>query len=351
MYGPPLRLHSKPRRGEKQFPLRGRATRDHTPSPRRQSLLCFLHVDTMKRWNERRRLVRGPRSGARCRSCSGKESAMSANWASSLWASSLVLTLFLGPVTRADEATARDAIARNAIAKLLDIGWGTTPKVRLAADAQYDEVRRLAGATPAALEASLLVLLQQRRYDDADRRSDELLERDPTNLTGRRAKVWMAVVLKDYSAALIATDKLSQQLANDAPRADDEQRIHDELHAFLGRIYGYLGGPVAENVNQDERKELERKIIERITEPRRARFEEARDGVVARFLELTGDKDDERKRVLDEAAAARDKTLKELETEKEAIAGRAKELDGRKDKVQSDLRDELAEIAKDDQPL
>jgi chromosome segregation ATPase len=271
---------------------------------------------------------------------------MFATRASALLASALFVSAALGSVIRADEPAAREAIA-----KLLDVGWGTTPKVRIAADAQYNEVRRLAGPTPAALEASLLVLLQQRRFDDAAKRSDELLERDPGNLTARRAKIWMAVVLKDYSAAMFATDKLSQQLADDPPRAEDEQAVHDDLHAFLGRIYGYLGGPVAENVNQDERKDQERKIIERITESRRAIFEEARDGVVARFLELTGDKDDERKRVLDEAAAAREKTLKELETEKEAIAGRSKELDGRKDKLQTELRDELAAIAKDDQPL
>jgi chromosome segregation ATPase len=73
--------------------------------------------------------------------------------------------------------------------------------------------------------------------------------------------------------------------------------------------------------------------------------------VVAKFLDLTGDKDEEKQRVLDQAAAAREKTLKELESEKEAIAGRVKELDGRKDKLQTDLREELAEIAKDDVPL
>ncbi|MCI0360131.1 MAG: hypothetical protein L0211_16760, partial [Planctomycetaceae bacterium] len=271
---------------------------------------------------------------------------MFATWARTLLAGSLFITALALPVANADEPASREAIA-----KLLDVGWGTTPKVRIAGDAQYDEVRRLAGPTPASLEASLLVLLAQRRYDDAAARADELLAKDPAHLTGQRAKIWIAVVLKNYSASMLAADKLSQQLADDPPRAEDELAVHDDMHAFLGRVFGFLGGPVAESVNQEERKSQERTILERITEPRRAKFEQARDGVVARFLDLTGDKDDERKRVIDEAAAAREKTLKELESEKEAIAGRVKELDGRKDKLQADLRDELAEIAKDDQPL
>jgi hypothetical protein len=267
-----------------------------------------------------------------------------------LMASSLAVSVGLFSVA-IQPAGADEVREREAIAKLLTVGWAATPKARAAADAQYDEVRRLAGATPAALEASLLVLLQQRRFDEAARRADELLAKSPTDLTAQRAKIWIVTVGKNYSAAMLAADKLSQQLANDPPRAEDEQAIHDELHSFLGRIFGFLGGPIADNVNQDERKASERRIVDRITETRRIKFEQARDGVVAKFLDLTGDQDEERQRVIDQTATAREKTLKELESEKEAIAGRVKELDGRKDKLQSELRDELAEIAKDDQPL
>jgi hypothetical protein len=273
--------------------------------------------------------------------------AKSRSW---LWASSLAAGI--GAFSLAATASlADDAAEREAIAKLLDVGWAATPKARAAADAQFDVVRMLSGPSPAALEASLLVLLQQRRYDDAARRAEDLLAKNPADLTAQRAKIWIAVVSKNYSAAMLAADKLGRQLADDPPRAEDEQAIHDELHAFLGRIFGFLGGPAAENVNQDERKASERQIADRIADTRRAKFEEARDGVVAKFLELTGDKDEERQRVIDQAAAARDKTLKELESENEAIAGRLKELDDRKGKLQAELRDEVAQIAKDDQPL
>ena len=267
-----------------------------------------------------------------------------------LLAGSLVVCLSMFSFA-ANTAEADEAAANAAIAKLLEVGWSNTPKAREAADSQFAEVRRLAGASPQALSASLLVLLQQRRFDDAQKRVDEILANDPADWAALRAKVWLAAVTKNYSGAMLAADVLSLQLAADPPRADDEQAVHDELQSFLGRIFGFLGGPVADNVNQEERKAAERQIVQRISQSRQVKFEEARDGVIAKFLELTGDKDDERKRVIDQAAAAREKTLKELETEKDAIAGRAKELEGRKTEVQTELREELDDIASDDRPL
>jgi hypothetical protein len=261
-------------------------------------------------------------------------------------ASVLLIFALVGGASAADEAAVRAEIA-----KLLEVGWDATPNGRTEAKEQYAKVKRLAGDSPVALRASLVVLLQQRRYDEAIQRTDELLEADANDLTGLRAKVWLTALVKNYPAAMLAADKLSQRLADDPPRAEDEQAVHDEQIAFLGRIFGFLGGPAAESVSQEDRKNFERQILERITPPRRPVFEEARDGVVAKFLGVTGDKEDERQRAIGEAAAAKEKTLKELESEKEAIAGRAQEIDGRKDKLQKDLREELAEIAKEDQPL
>src|SRR5262245_9070303 len=76
---------------------------------------------------------------------------------------------------RGDDATA-------AIARLLEVGWSITPQARLAADAQYEEVARLAGKDVRALEAAWLVLMQQRRFDDALDRIEEHLAREPGDL-------------------------------------------------------------------------------------------------------------------------------------------------------------------------
>jgi hypothetical protein len=248
-------------------------------------------------------------------------------------------------------ASALDAPTKAAIAKLLEVGWSPAPPARVAADVQYDEVQRVAAGDKSALTASLLVLMQQRRYDDALKRADALIAKDETDLTALRAKVWISTLLKNYQAAMLTADQLSKQLEAKPATNEAEQAVHDELFGFLGRIYGYLGAPVAEAVNQDERKRTEKEILARIVETRRALFEEARDGVVGKFLEMTGAKDDARAAAIAKAEADKDKTLREIDAERETITERAKELEDRRNKLQSELKDELAEIAKKDRPL
>ena len=248
-------------------------------------------------------------------------------------------------------ASALDAPAKAAIGKLLEVGWSASPQARTAADIQYDEVLRVAAGDKSALTASLLVLMQQRRYDEALKRADALLAKDETDLTAQRAKVWISTLVKNYQAAMLAADQLSKQLEASPPTNEAEQAVHDELFAFLGRIYGFLGGPVAEAVNQDERKRTEKEILARIVETRRALFEEARDGVVSKFLEMTGARDDARAAAIARAEADKDKTLREIDAERETIADRAKELEDRQSKLKAELRDELSEIAKEDRPL
>src|SRR5438309_6707566 len=90
-----------------------------------------------------------------------------------------------------------------AIAKLLDVGWAATPQARAAADAQVEEVGRLAATDPRAIEASWLVLMQQRRYDEANHRVDQHLAKAPNDLTALRAKTWLLILTKNYQAGMV----------------------------------------------------------------------------------------------------------------------------------------------------
>ena len=268
---------------------------------------------------------------------------------SSVVASSLCLAALL--CVAAPALAIDDPAARSAIARLLEVGWATTPQARTAADVQYEQLAQLVPGDRTALTASMLVLMQQRRYDDAYKRANEILTKDPTDITALRARVWLTTILKNYPNALLTTDKLSEQVAA-MPVTNDEQRLaQEDLIAFLGRIYGFLGGPAAESVNQDQRKMYEKLVFARLDETRKLLFEEARDGVLQKYIEMTDSTLDERDKAVEVAEAAKQKTLQELEEEKAQIAQRAKELDESRAKLQSELRDELAEIGKQDGPL
>src|SRR6266536_918776 len=114
----------------------------------RRNLLSFPigdTIDSRKPRSEGRGRRRAFRREVRCMSI----------WAKWLLAGGLLLLVV-------DPARGGDGSA--AIAKLLDVGWSITPQARTDADLQYEEVRRLAGSDPRALEASWLVLMQQRRF-------------------------------------------------------------------------------------------------------------------------------------------------------------------------------------------
>jgi hypothetical protein len=247
---------------------------------------------------------------------------------------------------RADEAEASAAIT-----KLLQVGWAGNFQARATADLQYQEVLKVAAGDPRALTASWLVLMQQRRYDDAVKRIDEYLALQPGDLQALRAKSWNQAILKNYQGAMLTADKISQQMADEPPISKADATGHEELIGYLGRLLGYFGGPAVDVVNQEQRKAVEKKIVGRLGESHKPLFEEARDGVLAKHIELTDTKADERDRAIAGAEADKEKTLQEVTAEREQIAARAAELESQTEKLQSELKAELAELSKQDGPL
>ena len=253
------------------------------------------------------------------------------------------------PLT-AQPAQADDAAAHAPLARMLEAGWGTNTSFRTAGNQQVEAVFAAAGRSPQVLYAVAVMYIKQGRYAEAQKSIDELLAREESHLPGQRAKVWLSVILKDYGVALVAAEKLAADLPSGEAEKEKEE-AHREILAFLGRIYGFLGGPAAANLKIEERKASERKVLARLTTEHRALFEEARDGVLQKHLELIDAKEATTDAAKEAAEDAKAKTLDEIAKEREDRAARIKELQDRRNKLQSELRDELAQIAKEDRPL
>jgi hypothetical protein len=251
----------------------------------------------------------------------------------------------------AQRASADEAAANAALAQMLDDGWGTNAAFRTAGNKQRDAAFAAAGYSPQALYAVAVMYIKQGRYAEAQKLIDEHLSRDDASLVGQRARVWLSAILKNYSGAMISAEQLATSLPAASPEDKDADEAQRECIAFLGRIYGFLGGPAAGNVKLDERKTSERKVLATLSTERRALFEEARDGVLQKHLELIDEKDATADAAKEAAEDAKAKTLDEIAKEREERAARLKELQGRSDKLKGELRDELAQIAKEDRPL
>ncbi len=236
------------------------------------------------------------------------------------------------------------------VARLLNVGWGTTTSFRTAADTQSEILFSAAGRHPSALYPAALVQIKQRRYAEAIKLIDEILARDEKDLAAWRARVWLLTVLKNYEGALVAADQLAMLLPKDDVKTDEEdQQRH--LVAFLGRTYGFLGGPAQANVSIDIRKESEKTVTERLSESRLVIFEQARDGVLQKFVELTDAKETVKGKAKEQADTDREKTLAEIAEQRDVNKERVKELEERIEKFKKEHEKETEAIRKADAPL
>jgi len=255
------------------------------------------------------------------------------------------LVLMAGQIAIADDADTRRAIRR-----LLDVGWSTSPSARSAADVAFAEESVAIAGDLRALEAWTLILLQQRRYEEASKRVDQWLAKDPDNWFALRARVWLWTLLKNYPAAMVSAEKLADQIsAADPSTATEEER--QEYVDFLGRIYGYLGGPATANVGQEDRRSSEKRVLAKLGEQWGEAFTESRDGVLQRHLEFTDSRSDEREKARDAEAAEREKTLSEIEGEREKMKSRAGEIQEERNRLRDELTSEVNELQKQERPL
>lgn len=236
------------------------------------------------------------------------------------------------------------------LARLLDVGWGTTTSFRTAADSHSEALFSAAGRHPKALFAAALVQIKQRRYSEAAKLIDEVLSRDEANLPAWRAKVWLLTVLKNYEAALVASDQLSKLLPKDDAKTGEEDESRAYI-AFLGRIYGFLGGPAQSNLNLDARKESEKAVTGRMSEPRQVVFEEARDGVLQKFVELTDAKLTVQDKAKEQADVDREKMLAEINELRDVNKEKVTELELKIEKAKKEHEKEIEAIRKADAPL
>jgi predicted nucleic acid-binding Zn-ribbon protein len=248
-------------------------------------------------------------------------------------------------------ANADDVAIKAGIARMMDVGWSVTPTARAAADAQYIELQATAAGDERLLTASVLVLLQQRRYEEAGKRLDELLTQDADNILALRAKTWLAATMKSYGGAIVTAEKLRAALPVESTQDPTGEAIAQDQLAFLGRLCGYLAGPVADGVDQAERKQLEKTVLMGLGDERRLVFEQARDGVTQKFFELTDTKSDQEKKNVEDRKVEANQTLQDVETARKEIESRASELEASATKLQKEWNDELAEIERADRPL
>ncbi|MGA2065832.1 MAG: hypothetical protein ABSG86_12725 [Thermoguttaceae bacterium] len=225
------------------------------------------------------------------------------------------------------------------VQRLLELGWPRTVDARVEAERRYDRLAPLAASEPRIPYAFALVQIRQYRYPEAAVLLDQVIAADPKNLTARELRIWLAILLKDYGKALIQLPLLVERLpaekaTKDAADADVPQV---ELAGQLGRMCGFLEGPVRGHLDQTVLAACVEHLVSWLGDARSKAFEAGRKAVLQQFAAMGEETEITAAAAKESGEKIRKHVLTELDRQAGDLAAKA---DAEKDKLE-DLKKQL----------
>lgn len=262
------------------------------------------------------------------------------------WFSS-VLCLF-GGVIAADEAARPTA---QVVEELLEVGWGKPPAALSRAQEIYGfEAADVPGRGKWLHYAFALVNVKHRQYADAVKLLDKAIKLEEGFLPAHEAKIWLLIQLKKQETAVEQMERTAE-VAGQAQQAAGVTPKLRETAAYLGRVFGYLSGPVKGAVAEPRLDEAREAIDEHLGESLAADFAAGAKEVDDQFTELFLAKEqtrDDAKQLEDEFKQSE---RERLEKEKGGVSERQGEIDETVSKLREEIDARLAEIDKKIEPL
>jgi len=259
----------------------------------------------------------------------------------------ITFLVFAPAVARGADAATGKAAAKT----LLEKGWAKTAAAREAVDQpELDEAPLKDDAF--LLAARWLVLLHQNRFDDGLTVVDKFLETQPSHLVSLRAKTWANTVKRDYRQAMVAADQLSQAASRAAGNGGQAANpaVDAELE-FLGRMVGFLEGPMEKNADQVVRQKLEARVLERCDEHAKKVFNDAKNGVLDHYKELVAEAAAAKGDTDQSTQVLKEQKLGELSDKAAKLSVEANKLEDQTTKLQEDFKNRLAELDRQQAPL
>jgi tetratricopeptide (TPR) repeat protein len=259
----------------------------------------------------------------------------------------IAVVALLGPWV-ARTAVADDAPFRKALSEAITTTWGSKPELAKAANEKFSQIDQMAPGDPRALYGHALVLISQRRYDDALRVLDRLLADQDDHLPAWRAKIWIVTLRRNFGASLAACDRSTAILGE---LGDEGTEAITEHLRFVGRVLGFMEGPAADAAGTGGRGDIEAKIVARLDESQRADLLGAKEDLLVKFSELISARDDSKAVAKAEADETKTKLLQDVAEARVANEKRAEDLQQRRDTLSDQYDAEMKKIADEDAPL
>ena len=204
--------------------------------------------------------------------------------------------------------------------------------------------------------------VQHNKMKEAKSYAEELTSRFSDNLDGWMLKIWLNTLINKYDLALINMRSFKQQLdqTKDLPLA-----TQNEIYKRLGRLIGYLQGPVADRVNTDILDETILRLANGVPAEVLKTFNENRDQVLKAHDDLLNQQSKKTEAELVKVKAENDqavitltrenqlleKTEADLRPEKERLRAEASRAIGALQQQGSDISQQLSSISADIQSI
>ena len=193
------------------------------------------------------------------------------------------------------------------------------------------------------VDVLLAYSLNQFRYGDVDKGiqiTQEINQRFSDNLDGWLLTTWYQTLTDEFDQALISMDSLVKKMEQ-AKLDEPRKKI---VYRRLGRLVGYLEGPVRNSVNEDLLEMTTGQILKGLKDPLKTTFQQARDEVKKKYATMQTEHQTAQAAELAKAKIVDDQKIERIKQENQRLEKSKSQIEPQKATVQSQADSELSQL-------
>jgi hypothetical protein len=250
----------------------------------------------------------------------------------------------------ASPALAAPALSRAELSSLLDTGWKASGPAWKAAQQEYGVLLRTAPGDANLEYGYMLVMLRQRKYDEALDQSAKVLAASPGHLPTLQARVYTLTLLKKYEAALVEMEALAKALVKPRVPALTQEEARDYAR-FLGRVWGFIHGPAQSALTEQSRESARERITTALGKNGVAFFHDGVVIVTNKYTQMQHGLTTTKAETIAAEDQAKDQAKAQIAETKVQIAAEAQTLDEKASKLRTDSEGQLSKLDAQLSPL
>lgn len=243
---------------------------------------------------------------------------------------------------------AADARLSGPINSLFASGWKFSATALSSAKPHYEKAQAAAPQDPRPAYAMALIAIKNSKHDDARKWLNEALTKRKDDLSAQRAKIWIDLLTKQNAAALSGMKLMAESLTPSSSAQPEERKAMVES---LGRMIGYLSGPAAGAVSDDELTAVEQEVLASLPRSLHVTFVDAKNEIAAKFGQLKAELGQKQESAVAEQTEQKNLAAKKLEEDKDDLNAAKESLTYEAQKAQEKYDAEEAALKKEIDPL